>query len=309
MNVFAVICTYNAAKWIRTCLDSLLHSSIIPEIIIIDNCSTDDTLAILESEFGHLKILRNKVNYGFGKANNTGIRYALSLQADYIFLINQDAYVFENTLHVLIERIRKHPQFIIVSPMHLDGSRQALDYHFSEYAGPGNCPGLFSDLIVRPYEMKDVYETKFVNAALWLMTKEGILKIGGFDPVFPHYGEDNDLVNRASFHGFKIGICPNVYGVHDRAQKPFDLKDLNLKKRYNRRIVGHLIRLKNINLPFIHSFITIVSDILKELLRNSIKLKFTFAFIEVKGLFFIISHINKIHKHRIICRYHGTHFL
>ena len=60
-----------------------------------------------------------------------------------------------------------------------------------------------------------IYETTFVNAAAWLISKKCLLAVGGFDPLYPHYGEDTDYIQRAQYFGFKIGIVPSVKIWHD----------------------------------------------------------------------------------------------
>ena len=72
-------------------------------------------------------------NIGFGKANNIGISLAMKKGADYVFLLNQDAWVEDKTLEKLINIHRKQPKFGIVSPMHLNGKGDELDYNFSKF--------------------------------------------------------------------------------------------------------------------------------------------------------------------------------
>ena len=64
--------------------------------------------------------------------------------------------------------------------------------------------------------INEVYDTKDVPAAHWLITRQCLLSIGGFSPTFPHYGEDNNYAQRVLFHGYKIGILPHVQAIHDR---------------------------------------------------------------------------------------------
>src|SRR5690606_31512456 len=59
----------------------------------------------------------------------------------------------------------------------------------------------------------------FVNAAGWLLSRNILENIGGFDPIFFHYGEDDNYCQRAQYHGFKIGIVPNAFLLHDREDR------------------------------------------------------------------------------------------
>ena|ERR1700712_5611676 len=71
--------------------------------------------------------------------------------------------------------------------------------------------------------------------------------IGGFDPLFPHYGEDTDWVHRLHFHQIKIGVTPGIVAFHDRPQDGWDLYKMKPARRFGWRYVEHLIVMKNIN--------------------------------------------------------------
>jgi len=59
----------------------------------------------------------------------------------------------------------------------------------------------------------------FVNAVAWLISRECLETIGGFDPLFFHYGEDDNYSQRVIYHGFKIGVLLKVFVIHDRATR------------------------------------------------------------------------------------------
>jgi hypothetical protein len=77
---------------------------------------------------------------------------------------------------------------------------------------------LLSDLYFQ--SLDEVYEVPVVMAAHWLISRECLLKVGGFSPSFVHYGEDDNYASRAIFHGFKVGIVPKACGIHDRENRP-----------------------------------------------------------------------------------------
>ena len=79
-----------------------------------------------------------------------------------------------------------------------------------------------SDAILN--KLKVLYPTEFVMAAHWLISKECLKKVGGFSPTFPHYGEDNNYIQRILYHGFKIGIVTNTRCVHDREARKHSKK-------------------------------------------------------------------------------------
>ena len=133
LKVKVVIVTHNGMKWIDTCLKSLLNSSIPVSIIVVDNCSSDSTIEFIKANFQDVSLLEQNKNIGFGKANNIGISLAMKKGADYVFLLNQDAWVEDKTLEKLVQAHQKEQVFGIVSPMHLNGKGDALDYNFSKF--------------------------------------------------------------------------------------------------------------------------------------------------------------------------------
>src|SRR5690606_32751995 len=131
-SVLSIIVTYNFEPWLDKCLSSLLHSSYPTDIIIIDNASQDNTVKLIRQNYPQIILLESRVNLGFGKANNLGFAYALDKGYDFVFLVNQDAWVQPNCLAYLTEN--PYPKDIgIISPMHYDGTGQALDKGFADY--------------------------------------------------------------------------------------------------------------------------------------------------------------------------------
>ncbi len=185
-------------------VESVLKSSIAVEIIVVDNASTDNSIEITES-FSQIQIIKSEQNLGFGKANNIGIKLALQQNADFIFLLNQDTWVFESTIENLVNAIIQNEDFGIVSPMHFAPNETDLDANFETYFNR-KINNLNTNLVQVP----------FVNAAAWLVSKKCFEKVGLFEPIFSHYGEDRNFCNRTDFHNFKIGIAQNSKMVHDR---------------------------------------------------------------------------------------------
>ncbi|ESU20912.1 glycosyl transferase family protein [Flavobacterium cauense R2A-7] len=204
-KVSVVIVTYNGVKWIEKCIKSLLQSNYPVDIVVVDNDSNDATLAVLE-QFPQLHLITSDSNLGFGKANNIGIEYALKNEADYVFLLNQDTWVFDNSIEELVKTAERNPEFGIVSPMHFSGDEVTLDENFKTYFGKKTAELKEQNVVVVP----------FVNAAAWLVSRGCLEKVGGFEPLFGHYGEDRNYCNRVLFHNFKIAITEKSKICHDR---------------------------------------------------------------------------------------------
>lgn len=219
MKVFAIVVTYNGMKWYDRCFGSLLASDIPVEILAVDNASTDTTVAYLQDHFPQVKVVLNDKNLGFGQANNVGMRYALDHGADYVFLLNQDAWVEPATIGDLAAIHAKHVEYGVVSCMHLNTDENRIWQLNCVCNDRITDPLLFNDMYFG--QVKEIYETKYVNAAAWLLPRKTLETVGGFDPIFFHYGEDDNYIQRVLFHGFKIGICPTQRIVHDmRIDRP-----------------------------------------------------------------------------------------
>lgn len=213
-KIFVIIVTFNGSKWIDRCLLSLRKSTIALDTIVIDNRSTDDTLSRVETGYSEVYIVRAGQNLGFGKANNIGMEIAHAQGADYVFLLNQDAWIEPDAIEQLVEGHRMNPAYSIISPMHLNGSGNAIEYGFSNFIAPNKCADLYSDIFFGT--LKGIYDAPFVNAAAWLVTRECLEKIGGFSPSFFHYGEDDNYTDRVRYHGMKLGVLPRARILHDR---------------------------------------------------------------------------------------------
>jgi len=208
--VYSVIVSWNGAQWICGALDSLRESGYPVRVVVVDNASTDETVEIVSKAYPEVELLQMKENIGFGRANNRGISYALSGGADYVLLLNQDAKVESSMIGQLVNHLEINPDFGIISPLHLDYDGQGIDSEFLQYINSNVC--LMSDVYFA--RLAELYEIPFAPAAIWLLTRQLFEQVGGFDPLFFMYGEDNDLCNRTRFHGFKIGIAPRAVGYH-----------------------------------------------------------------------------------------------
>jgi GT2 family glycosyltransferase len=202
-NVFVIIVTYNGAGWIDKNIQSLLASSYPVRIIAVDNQSTDDSVALLR-QYPQVEIIETGSNLGFGKANNIGIKNALEQGADYLFLLNQDAWVFEDTISSLIQNMEATPEIGLLSPLHFQANEIEYDTAFATY------------LSRKSSDVNGLQTVPFVNAAAWMLSKKCVQRVGRFEPLFGHYGEDRNYCDRVLYLNFLIAIDQYSKIVHDR---------------------------------------------------------------------------------------------
>lgn len=249
MKIFAIVVTYNGMKWIQDCLNSLLNSSIPTEIIVVDNCSKDGTVEFIKSNYLQITLFEQKENLGFGKANNIGMSYALKENADFVFLLNQDAFVNKNTIENLILTARSKPEYGILSPIQLDYSGKLLETYFYRFMSEDATRTFYSDFVLSN-EIKKVYDINFIQAAAWLLPKQTLINIGGFDPVFFHYGEDDNYCHRVLYHKFKVGVVTNTFIRHDSKIKLNSIVKPFSVEYYKEYGLSLLVKYCNINIDF-----------------------------------------------------------
>lgn len=228
-KIFVIIITYNGARWICNCLGHLANSRSTVEIIVIDNGSTDDTVSLIQKNFPKTLLIKQKANLGFGQANNIGIKYALARDADYVFLLNQDVYVYPTTIDELLFLHERHPDYGIISPLQMNGNGKEIDVLFQKFVSNSYSHKFAEQLVAGQLASFNLLPVRFINATSWFISKSCIEKTGLFDSSFYHYGEDNNYCSRVQYHGYKVGVTPLAAIRHD---KVYDLpkKELLLRQ-------------------------------------------------------------------------------
>lgn len=242
-NILFVIVTYNAMKWVDKCLTSIDNTNRnkyvgTVETYVIDNGSSDGTQEYIKLHYPKVIFYQAEKNLGFGQGNNVGIQYAMDNNFDYVYLLNQDAWVLPNTVDSLIDVNLRHPDFGVLGPLQMQANEKHLDNNFLK----NTCSYTSNNKILNDLffgNLDDAYTVPNVMAAHWLMSKECIKKVGGFSPTFLQYGEDGNYSDRVYYHGFKVGVAPSAKAIHDREMrkestaKSIKLYYMNMLKKYS----------------------------------------------------------------------------
>lgn len=239
--IYTIIVTYNAMPWIDRCLGSLRQSTIRTLPVVVDNASSDSCVEYIRENYPEVVLIPQNKNLGFGQANNIGFKYALENQADYVLLLNQDAALHPEALAFLLEQ---SDEISLVSPMHLNGEGTYLDYNFKNtLLQSARKNTLMDDIILDKCILQ--YQVDMVCAACWLLPIVLLKEIGGFDPLFFHYGEDDNYLHRLKFHDIKRKVIPQAFMYHARERQG------NMKAFRSRIILRQLLLVgANINLNF-----------------------------------------------------------
>ncbi len=193
--VYAVVLVYNGRKWLDNCLGSVLVSN-YPNfrLLVVDNCSSDGSADYVEKNFPKAELFRTSRNYGTAEGNNVGSRYALKNGAEYILLLNQDTILEKECIDELVKLAERDKSMGMLIPAQYDyKKRKELSPTYQKF--------LESDKA--KHREKDYVEMEKIIGAGMMLTKNFIEKVGLFDPFYFMYTEENDLVRRGYYHGFK----------------------------------------------------------------------------------------------------------
>lgn len=219
MKVFVIIVAFNGKRWYDRCFGSLRLSTIPVQTIVVDNASNDGSVEYIKERFSEIHLIASQENLGFGRANNMAMRYALDHGCDYVFLLNQDAWVETDTFERLIDIHQRHPEYGILGPVQVNAEKtKVLDGVIQFLINPDNVnKQMFSDFVMGT--IAEVYPVAEINAAAWLLPRNTLETVGGFDPIFLHYGEDWNYLSRVLYHKLKVGLTPHIQVVHDCAEQ------------------------------------------------------------------------------------------
>ncbi len=205
-----VIPNYNGIEYIDDCLASLYQGSVVPEIIVVDNGSADESLALVREKYGRAQVISFNENTGFSKAVNAGIRAA---ETEYVLLLNNDTIADER----MVEELEKAmdgagiafsagaKMINLHKPELLDGAGDfytALGWAFArgkdKDAGACNKPGrIFSACAGAALYRRALFE-----------------KVGFFDENHFAYLEDIDIGYRANICGYHNIYVPKAKVRH-----------------------------------------------------------------------------------------------
>jgi GT2 family glycosyltransferase len=279
MDISIVIVNYNVREFLRGALESIRRSlangNLTGEIMVVDNASIDGSQEMVRRDFPDVKLYDLPKNIGFGRANNIAMRDA---KGDYILVVNPDTILGEDTLGVMIDFMKSHPECGVsgCKLLNADGSFQVSCRRgfpspwasFTKLFGLAsifpNSP-LFAQYNLTYLPVDETYEIDALAGAFMLLSREAFEKTGGFDEDFFMYGEDIDLSYRIK----KAGL--NVYYVHSTSTVHF-------KGESTRRSVLNEVK---VFYEAMHTFVAKhygASPLFNGLLRLGIFLRSTLAF-------------------------------
>jgi GT2 family glycosyltransferase len=211
-EVSVIIPVYNQLHYTAHCLESLVRvdNRTSFEIVVVDDCSTDDTRAWLKRCRG-IKVMRNRRNQGFIGTCNRGAEVA---RGRWLVFLNNDTRVTDGWLDALVQTFEQHPEAGVVGGrlVFADGSLQeAGGIVFRDGSGWNFGRGDDPD---RP-EYGFVSEADYVSGACLAISRQLFADLDGFDRHYaPAYYEDTDLCFRVRQRGLKVFYQPASTVIH-----------------------------------------------------------------------------------------------
>ncbi len=218
-SVFIVILSWNNYQDTKECLDSVLNIRYSNfTIVLVDNGSTDNSINLLKEKYSGYKsihFIENKNNQGFTGGNNRGIEYALSNQADFVCLLNNDTIVQEDFLKELIKPFYPENNLAITTPKIYCYYRPKIiwsaggEFNYKEVRVVMNgC----NQVDYAGFNIKK--DCSFATGCAVLIRSNVFMKIGLFDETLFHSAEDLDFCLRVKASGYRITYCPSSHIWH-----------------------------------------------------------------------------------------------
>ena len=230
MKLSIIIISFNTSSLLQNCLTSVYKAiasaklGSTAEIIVVDNCSSDDSVKMIRTDFPDVKLIENKSNAGFSEANNQGIRVSCG---DFILLLNSDTVVAKNSFLKLLEAAGKDHKIGVAGPklVNYDQTLQQSLGFFPDLHKLFYWMTFIDDLpvlsyILHPYHSKNLrFYNKFsfpdwVTGACMLLRKKAIRDAGLLDSKIFMYGEEVEWCFRIKQAGFKVIYTPHAVVKH-----------------------------------------------------------------------------------------------
>lgn len=212
-RVSVVVLCYNSLELTKACLSSLEKYSSYEnlEVILVDNASSDDTAAYIQSwssKRDNVKVILNSENLGFAAGNNVGISAATG---EYIILLNNDTFVTEGWVRDLIRPMILDSTIGLTGPLtNMIGNEQKINIHYSTMEEMANASRKFTRR-----QKRNLFETDNLAFFCVAIRRSLIDKIGMLDTRYGlGYFEDDDYCRQALQAGYRIVVADGVFVHH-----------------------------------------------------------------------------------------------
>lgn len=227
MDISIIIVSYNTKELLADCLDSIskFSKNLKCETFVVDNDSRDNTAEFVKKNYSWVKLIANRQNLGFSKANNLAIRKATGT---YILILNPDTKLMPNTLKDIKDFMDKSSPNVAIATCRVELASGLLDRdcrrlfptppraltHFSGLSILFNKSSFFNGYYCGHLPEDKEHEIDACVGAFMFIKKDLLSKVGFFDEDYFFYGEDLDLCYRFKKAGYKIIYTPVTKIIH-----------------------------------------------------------------------------------------------
>lgn len=237
-RVAAIVVTYDALPWIESCLDSLGDV----ETIVVDNGSSDGTVAFVRGRYPEIRVIESE-NRGLGAGWNIGLRETTST---YALLLNADAWMLDGALDRLVDFAETRSRAAVIGPRLLnpDGTLQrsvrgfptvwrlATEYFFLRKLAPDS--SAFNSFYAGGFDHDEIREVEVVMGACMLLRREAVDQVGLCDEDYFLFSEETDWCFRFRQAGWEVVFFPGAECVHVRGAS-------HSGRLYRENLRGHLL--------------------------------------------------------------------
>lgn len=213
MRVSVVIPNWNGEQELPACLDALLAQTLKPEIIVVENGSTDGSKELLYGHYPDVTVIPLTFNSGFAGGVNAGLRHAADAGHDFTALLNNDAVADKNWLKNLGETMHSNARVGIVTSKMISDTGEYLDSSGELYTIWG-LPYPRGRREANTAKYDDRREVFGASGGASLYRQKMLAEIGFFDEDFFAYYEDVDISFRAQLAGWKVLYEPAAQVRH-----------------------------------------------------------------------------------------------
>ncbi len=210
-SVHALVLTWNGAPLLSDCLKALLPQR--ARVVVVDNASTDGTAELLQRDFPQVEHLRLGENFGYGRANNEGLRRALEAGAEFVALVNNDVEVGPEWLARLREAARAQPRAGLFTGTLLFKDEERVNSTGLAIDGFGRARDRDFRLPLEQLQRSDG-PVAGVSGGAALLRVSMLREIGLFDEAYFAYYEDVDLSLRAAEAGWTSWYVREAWARH-----------------------------------------------------------------------------------------------
>lgn len=230
MKLAVIIVNYNVKYFLEQAIKSVLQSScdFEYEVYVVDNNSADGSVEMVRSRFPEVKLIANKDNTGFSKANNQAIR---DTKAEFVLLLNPDTIIQEDTLCKVVKFMDAHPEAGALGVTMIDGKGHFLPESKRGFPSPevaffkmSGLSSIFpkSKLFGRYHlgflDKEKTHKVDVLSGAFMLLRKKVLDQIGLLDEDYFMYGEDIDMSYRIKKAGYENYYFADTSIIHFKGE-------------------------------------------------------------------------------------------